>query len=182
MLAGNGVHRIMKQGNNVTRGNGVYIAIAALAVLVILVAVFVYIRTKPTDQPDTTDTRATFVTEDNVDEVKEEMSKPIDDGSYECIMNTDWHFSDGSAVSYDAYVENSENNSRTVYFDVALDDTQQVVYSSPYLPLGSKLDEIRLDQDLDAGEYGAIVTYYLVDDDHNVITDVSVRVTLHIES
>jgi hypothetical protein len=170
----------MEKGNNVTRGNGVYIAIAALAVLVVLVAVFVYVRTKPAEQVN--DARATFVTEDNVDEVKEEMNKSIDDGSYECIMNTDWHFADGSATSYDAYVENSENNSRTVYFDVALDDTQQVVYSSPYLPLGSKLDEIQLDQDLDAGEYGAVVTYYLVDDDHNVVTDVSVRVTLHIES
>ena len=66
----------------------------------------------------------TVVTPDNVEEtiakVDEESATPI--GSYETTMNTDWVFSDGNAASENAYVKNSETNSNTVYFTIALTD------------------------------------------------------------
>lgn len=126
------------------------------------------------------DDRGMVITEDNAEEMKEQLAEPVEDGYYNTTMTVDWTFEDGKAVSSNAYVANSESNTRMVYFDVNLADTGELVYSSPYIPVGSELKEIKLDEDLDAGDYEAIVTYHLVDDDKEEITTVSVSINIHV--
>jgi hypothetical protein len=96
-------------------------------------------------------------------------------------MNTDWDFQTSQTPSHNAYVENAPQNTRMVYFDVILDDTNELVYSSPFIPVGGKLEEFALDAKLSKGDYAATVIYHLVDDDHKEITTVSVSVNLHIQ-
>jgi hypothetical protein len=163
------------------------VGVASAVVIVALVAVIIcLVMKKDSDsengtQSAVTDNRATIITSENVDEVLAEMNEPVVAGTYVCSMNTEWHFEDAKSPSYDAYVENSTDNSYTVYFDVFLEDTEQLVYSSPYMEVGTKLDELTLTEDLDAGEYPAIVTYHLVDDQHESLSTVSVTVTLFVE-
>lgn len=157
--------------------NGVLIGV--ILVLVAVVGILIYALFRPEPQEAPTDGRATFVSPDNVEEVKQQLSQPITDAYYKTSMTVDWYFDNGKAVSTSAYVANHEDNTRTVYFDVNL-ESGDLVYSSPYLPVGEKMEQITLDKDLDAGDYPAVCTYYLVDDDHNVITHVSVAVTIHI--
>lgn len=126
------------------------------------------------------DGRATFVTPENVEEVKDALSQPIEDAYYTTSMTVDWTFHDGESVSTSAYVGNPTANKRTVYFDVHLKETGELVYSSPYLPVGEKMYEIKLDKALEKGDYPAIVTYHLVDDDHKELTTVSVAITIHV--
>jgi hypothetical protein len=126
--------------------------------------------------------RGMVVNEENASSVKEWAETPIEDAYYELRMNFTWDFPDGESVSPNAYVENSENNKRTVYFDVVIKDTQELIYSSPFIPVTGKLDEIKLNRDLEKGEYPATLTYHLVDDNFEEITTVSVRVTLNVES
>jgi len=154
-------------------------AIILILVIAILIGIIIYLLMRPSDEPD--DNRATIVTEDNVDEVIEKMNEPVEDGYYSCQMNVEWSFVDSSQPSYNAYVANSDINTRTVYFDVNLEEDNTLVYTSPYIPVGEELKEIKLTEDLPAGDYPAVVTYHLVDDDHKELSNVAVTVTLHIE-
>jgi hypothetical protein len=126
--------------------------------------------------------RGTVITEDNVDEIREQIEnpEPIEDGYYRTIMTVEWDFPNSSAESPNAVVENADTNTRTVYFDLTLADTNELIYSSPYIPVGETLDKIKLDKEIPAGEYEGIVTYHLVDDEMNEITTTSVGVVIRI--
>lgn len=126
--------------------------------------------------------RGTVITEDNVDEVLAQADEPVKAGSYNCTMNVEWHFEDSSKASYDAYVLNSALNTYTVYFDVNLEGTNELVYTSPYIPVKAELKEIQLMSRLAAGTYPAIVTYHLVDENFDELSTVAVSVTLFIEN
>ena len=126
------------------------------------------------------DGRGTFVTPENADEIKDSLDDEIEGASYTTCMTIDWNFHDGKSASTTAYVENRTVNTHTVYFDVHLNSTGEMVYSSPYLPLGSKLEKFALDVDLPAGDYPATVTYVLVDEDYNEVSAVSVAITIHV--
>jgi type II secretory pathway pseudopilin PulG len=159
---------------------GVVIVIAAVAI-----AAFYIGSSRQADQavvqPSTAGGRGTVATSENVKDLQAEASKPVEDGYYESKMNTDWDFPSGTQPSTNAYVENSVNNKRTVYFDLTLADTKELVYSSPYIPVGAKLDKFKLDKALPAGKYAGVVTYHLVDDNHQELTTVSVSVNLTID-
>lgn len=163
------------------------VAIVVVVVIAILVGVIVYLLTKPADQPIADDNRsvdgvrATVLTEENYEEVMSQVNEPVTDGYYNCQMNVEWNFASATDPSYNAYVANSTINTRTVYFDVNLEENGTLVYSSPYIPVGAELKEFALTEELPAGDYPAIVTYHLVDDDHEELSTVSVSVTIHIE-
>ena len=127
-----------------------------------------------------TGARGTIVTEENLDEIREQLSTPPEDATYSAVMSVEWTFERWDRPSRDAYIENSTANTRTVFFDVILDETEELIYSSPYIPVGRKLENFALDTVVPAGEYTATVVYFLVDDDNEVLTDVSVMVWLNI--
>jgi hypothetical protein len=123
------------------------------------------------------------VTPDNVEEVIAELDQaeitPV--GSYEVVMNTDWVFPDSSSASSNAYVENSVENQNTVYFTIMLANATTPIYESPLIPVGSHMEDINLDTELDAGTYDAVMTYHMMDDDNNETSSVSVSMTITIE-
>ena len=124
------------------------------------------------------------VTPDNVDEIVANLANseatPI--GSYVTTMNSSWTFPDGESASTNAYVENSVNNRSTVYFTIVLqEDQSKTIYTSPDLPVGSHLENIKLDTPLEAGVYKTILTYHLVDDDHKETSKVSLNLTITVE-
>lgn len=154
-----------------------YIAIGISTLVIIgLVATIIYLLQKD-DGKDTKKNRPTVATEENIKEIVNAMEEPVPDGSYEITMNTEWNFHGNSS---NAYVANSTNNTRTVYFDVTLADTGELVYSSPFLPVGTQVKGFSLDTKLDAGSYNGIVTYNLVDDNEEVVSSLSVTVTFQV--
>lgn len=102
---------------------------------------------------------------DSASNIMDEMRKEVEEGMFECQMSMTWSFADGTSESNDAIVVNSSNNSYPLYFDVTLNDTNELIYSSPVVPVGSQLTQIKLDKDLDPGEYEATVMYSLLDDE-----------------
>lgn len=126
--------------------------------------------------------RNVVVNEDNVEEVintfQETRTAP---GYYEVTMNTTWNFPSGEDPSSNAYVENVATNTNAVYFDVIRVDTEETIYESPILPLGSHLDNITLDTVLPAGTYNCQVTYHLLDDENISISKVTLTLTIIIE-
>jgi len=132
------------------------------------------------DGPVPMGSRGTVATPDNIDELMANRNAPPPGGHYITTMNTNWAFDRWNVPSSNAYVENDIRNEFTVYFDLALEEGNSLVYSSPYIPLGATLREFSLDRMVPAGEHPAIVTYYLVDEGGEEVSLVSVRVTLSI--
>ncbi len=129
--------------------------------------------------------RSTLISEDNVDEVIEEMANReyVEPGYYNVRMNTEWHFESGDAECPDSYVENSEMNTSDVYFDILLaEDEEQVLYKSPIIPVGKTLNNVKLDKKLDAGSHDCIMVYHLVDENQNTTSTLRVSFTIVIES
>jgi len=128
--------------------------------------------------------RGFVVTEDNVDEIRAEIEArrlAPEDRRFEFSKSANWRFPTALSPSPNALVRNVTNNSRTVFFDLFIEDFG-VVYVSPYMPLGSELRNFALDVELPAGTYFAVATYFLVDDDLEILTDVSVGVTIMVEN
>lgn len=181
---------------NSERGNGrkVIIIVCVIAVVVIasLVGVIVALINKDNGANSgvagaTQQERRSVVTQDNAEEVAEEIlssssEENIIPQSYVVTMNSTWEFADGQAVSDNAYVGNSTDNSTAVYFDLIRDDTGETIYKSPVIPVGEHLDNIKLDSDLDAGDYDCTMTYYLIDEEQNVLTTVNMWVLVKIGS
>ena len=97
-------------------------------------------------------------------------------------MNMDWEFPDGNSASTNAYVENSVYNQNTVYFTIELNSNPGVeIFKSPYIPVGSHMENIKLTNPLEAGKHDAVLTYHLVDEDMEELSSVSVALTLTVE-
>ena len=109
--------------------------------------------------------RGTLATPENIDEINARRTE-ASDRYFTTNMNTDWTFESWNKPSPNAYVGNDETNTRTIYFDLVLKETEELVYSSPYIPVGAELKEFALDREVSAGEHAATVTYHTVDDDY----------------
>lgn len=124
------------------------------------------------------------VTRDNVDEVIAQMDAsdrtPI--GSYEVVMNTAWTFPDSSSVSSNAYVENSVNNRNAVFFTITPEeDSANVIYTSPDIPIGGKLQNIKLEKPLEKGTHNMLLKYHLLDDNGKETQSVTVKLKVTIQ-
>ncbi len=158
-----------------SRKGGILVAI----VIVILIAIIIYLLL-PRDEDD--EKRNVVVTPENVERVLEKADEAVPDGYYTVTMNPIWHFANGSEASYDAEVENVAENTNDVFFDIVLEeDEEQVLYKSPVIPRGSRLEEIVLDETLDAGTYPCVVIYNLVDEEQNTLSTLRVSLEIVIE-
>jgi hypothetical protein len=169
------------QSGSAKRG---FIIIAAfLVIIIILVAVIAFLLGRNTngsvnqgiDSGNTGNSRQVAETarivldEDSAANVMDEMRQEVEEGMFECNMSMTWTFEDGSAASKDAIVVNNSNNSYPLYFDVNLEDTGELIYSSPVIPVGSQLTDFVLDKDLDKGEYRAVVMYSLLENEESQV-------------
>ena len=149
--------------------------------IAVLIGVIVYLLLSRNATPEE-ERRNVVITPENVDDVLDELDQSdekVTPGYYTVTMNPTWHFSKGNEVSYDAVVENVEANTNDVYFDIVLEnDENTVLYKSPVIPRGGKLEQIALDQTLDVGTHSCIVIYHLIDDDQKTLS--TLRVTLSI--
>lgn len=159
-------------------GNKILIVIVILLFLVVLVLV-AFIAFKMGKGDSTTDSSGSsnsrtiaesarvVLDEESAQNVMDEMRESVEEGMFECNMSMKWTFEEGTEQSKDAVVANSENNTHPIYFDVRLKDTDELIYSSPVIPVGEQLTNISLDKDLDPGEYKAVVMYSLLKDEES---------------
>lgn len=173
----------MKEQKQERRKKGIVAAgVAAVVIIVALLGVIIYLLTNRKAGPEEEEKRNVVVTPENVESVLEEImeeQEAVAPGYYTVTMNTTWHFATGKDASYDAVVENVEANTNDVYFDIVLEsDEERVLYESPVIPLGGRLEEITLEENLDAGTYDCVVIYHLIDEEQNTLS--TLRVTLQI--
>lgn len=153
----------------------------AIVVILALAGVIVYLLLSRNTEPED-ERRNVVITPENVESVLEELDEARESGYYTVTMNPTWHFKTGKEVSYDAVVENVAKNTNDVYFDIVLEeDEEKVLYKSPVIPRGGRLEEIILDDTLDAGTYNCVVIYHLIDEDQNTLSTLRVALEIVVE-
>ncbi len=178
---------------NTSKKNTKVIIIAAIVIIVVLIGAVVTLAIKISSDKDDTSTaeettattRQVLINDENAESIVEDLlneeTAVIPVSHYAVDMTVEWHFPDGTSASTDAYVGNSTLNSTDVYFDVARKDNGEIIYASPVIPLGSAIEEIKLDTDLDAGTYPCILTYTLIDENQTPISTLNVAVEIIVE-
>lgn len=130
------------------------IIIVVVILLLVVAAVIIYLLSR---RPKN------VLTEENYDQIMEEMQQQVEEGYFETYMNTDWKFPDGTSKTTNAILGNSPNNKKPIRCEVMLKDTEEVVLSTGVLPVGAEMPPFKLDVDLDAGTYEAVCRVYLLD-------------------
>lgn len=138
-------------------------------------------RNNDNDAPQTVLDRG-FVDESNMDDIMSELSDKVEEGMFECRMSTTWTFEDAASASPNSYVANVENNQHAIYFDVYEEQTEELLYSSPILPVGSEIRGIKLEKELSAGDYDAVVMYTLVNEAYEEVSTVGFRITISVKN
>ena len=165
----------LSPGKNKKGGKGLLLGglttLAVVAITIVSVSAFTSSNNEPlSGEPNR------IVTPDNIEEIIESMEdKKVTAGSYNVRMNPTWTFKNGKAASEDAYVENAVTNNNDVRVTITLNDTEELIYTSPIIPLGSRLADIVLDKDLPAGSYDCIITYHLLDDKGEDVSTVNLN-------
>lgn len=170
------------------RRNTIIIAAAFILLLAALAACIVLLVTRQKEEPVQQSegiARSSvldrgIVDDDNAGDIMDEMSEKVSKGMFECKMTTAWTFDDGQSESPNAYVANVDNNVYTLYFDVYDEATNELLYSSPMLPVGTELKNFKLDKELAAGEYDAVVMYTMVDENMEEVSSVGFKVTISV--
>lgn len=155
-------------------GSSRLIIIIGAVIIVLLIALILILLLRKTpeseqavsnnDSRQVAGTSRLVLDQESASNIMDEMRQEVEEGMFECNMSMTWTFADGTSESNDAIVVNSENNSYPIYFDVTLNDTNELIYSSPVVPVGSQITNIKLDKALDPGEYKATVMYSLLED------------------
>lgn len=155
-----------QQGKGDTRKSNkplIIIFIIVIAALLGVIAWLLFFR----GTEEETDDRLILINDDNKDTVMDELDDKVAKGMFECKMSMTWNFTGGGQGSSDAYVANSEHNTYAIYFDVIDNTTNETLYSSPYIVVGSEISGFLLDKKLEPGSREATVMYTLVDQDNN---------------
>ena len=167
------------------KGGKKTLSIIILVVIILVMAgiiAYLLMSRKPLEEEQ--ERRNVVLTPDNVEEIIQQMEEEeyVAPGYYTVTMNFEWRFATGDAVSENAYVENALENTNAVYLDLFLvEDEENAIYKSPVIPVGSSLQEIKLDTPLSAGTYDCVGVYHLVDDDQNTVSTLRVTVIVIIE-
>lgn len=155
--------------------------IIIIAFVILLVALVVCIALLLGQKEDAEDPlERGFVEEENADSIMDDMTDKVAEGMFECKMSTTWTFDDADSISHNAYVANVESNRHALYFDVYETDTNELLYSSPVLPVGTDLNDIKLEKKLSAGDYEAVVMYTLVDENNEEVSTVGFNITISV--
>lgn len=170
----------VNDGTKGERGKKTVYVIGVLVIVILLAAVIYLLVTRNQEKEDEVVNRNIVVNEENVEQVLQELDEKeaVPPGYYEVTMNSTWNFMSGDAPSDNAYVKNAETNTNAVYFDVERADTGEVVYESPILPVGSHIENITLDSNLENGTYDCILIYHLLDEENRSVSTLKMTVTL----
>ncbi|MCI8583252.1 MAG: hypothetical protein HFH13_08980 [Dorea sp.] len=168
-----------RQKNN--RKRRVFICVTVVIVATLIGIIIYLLLSRNSEEPEK-ERRNVVITPENVESVLEELDEIQEQGYYTVTMNPTWHFEAGNEISYDAVVENVATNTNDVYFDIVMEeDEEKVLYKSPVIPRGGRLEEIAFDEPLSAGTYNCVVIYYLIDENQNTLSTLRVALKVIVE-
>ena len=96
------------------------------------------------------------------EEIAERLNQKVEEGMINISMNTAPYFEDGKAEGNVMIVNESINN-YPQQVEFIRNDTQEVIYQSKAIPVGSKIERAKLDVVLPAGTYECTAYFHNLD-------------------
>lgn len=100
--------------------------------------------------------------EADTDKIVENLNEKVEEGMINISMNTSPNFANGTSAGNLMIVNESINRYPQVV-EITRNDTNEVIYKSGAIPVGSKIETAKLSVDLDAGTYECTAMFYNVD-------------------
>lgn len=92
------------------------------------------------------------------EEIQQELNRVVEEGMFNISIASAIVF-DGPQGEGEARIENVESNRYHMKVDIRLDSTGELVYSSKLIRPGYSIQNIRLNRELEPGEYEATATF-----------------------
>ena len=116
------------------------------------------------------------------EEIAEKLNEKVAEGMINISMNTAPYFEDGKAEGNVMIVNESINN-YPQQVEFIRNDTQEVIYQSKAIPVGSKIERAALDVELPAGTYECTAMFHNLDPETgNVIGTAGAIITIAIKN
>ena len=96
------------------------------------------------------------------EEIAERLNQKVEEGMINISMNTAPYFENGKAEGNVMIVNESINN-YPQQVEFIRNDTQEVIYQSKAIPVGSKIEHAALDVELPAGTYECTAMFHNLD-------------------
>lgn len=100
--------------------------------------------------------------EADVDKIVEGLNEKVEEGMINISMNTSPNFANGTSTGNLMIVNESVNNYPQVV-EIVRNDTNEKIYTSGAIAVGSKIENAKLDVDLEKGTYDCTAMFYNVD-------------------
>lgn len=156
------------------------IIIVLLIALLAVVAVLVYKSRQPV-VPETTSKHLHGNVDIKDDPNGSAVATRVAEGMIVVKMKSTWVFPDGKSEG-NGYVANSEANGKPMFVTVQDVDTGDTLLEAGPIPVGSCIENFKLDKELEAGTYTAIVAHSLLDENDEVYNTVRTQVTIEVKN
>lgn len=147
--------------------------VVILILLIIAAALFIFKSCSGEQAPDPTpsggivyDTGAVEGgwDEADTDKIVDSLNEKVEQGMINISMNTSPIFQNGTSTGNLMIVNEGINNYPQVV-EIVRNDTNESIYKSGAIAVGSKIESAKLDADLNAGTYDCTAMFYNVDPD-----------------
>ena len=116
------------------------------------------------------------------EEIAEKLNEKVAEGMINISMNTAPYFENGKAEGNVMIVNESINN-YPQQVEFIRNDTQEIIYQSKAIPIGSKIERAKLDVELPAGTYEYTAMFHNLDPETgNVIGTAGAIITITIKN
>ena len=96
------------------------------------------------------------------EEIAERLNQKVEEGMINISMNTAPYFENGTAEG-NVMIVNEAINNYPQQVEFIRNDTQEVIYQSKAIPVGSKIERAALDVELPAGSYECTAMFHNLD-------------------
>ncbi len=142
-------------GTKVKEKKGLLLLCCVTIVATLAGAVFLFTQRAPSGNGLVLDDNATMGTLPGIDmeQRQKELQQQLDETMIAFSINTS-PVASGRAEG-NLMLENPENNAKLLVVEIHLDGTDEIIYQSKALPIGSYIENARLDKVLEPGTYPA---------------------------
>ena len=153
-----------------TKLSPIHISLIALAILVVIAVIVTFAVKK--DEPKEPTTQSGIIYDDSAieggwetlsqEEIEQRLNDKVQAGMINISCNTAPYFKDGKSEG-NVMLVNELNNLYPQKVEFIRNDTQEVIYQSKAIPVGSKIERAALDVELPAGTYECTAMFHNLD-------------------
>ena len=115
------------------------------------------------------------------EEIEDRLNTQLEEGMINISMNTSPYFEDGTSKG-NLMIVNETINRYPQKVQIIRNDTDEIIYTSGAIAVGSKIEAAALDADLDAGTYECTALFHNLDHSGNIIGSAGAIITITINN